>query len=200
MALVQTFQEVGSDAPTLCGNWSAKDLLIHLLLRENRPDAALGMFLPPAAGHLDKVTKQYLQHDFEDLLRQWRQGAKAWNPMRYADRFANVTEHFVHHEDVRRAQPDWQPRTLAPQQKKALERATTGIAKMLLRQSPVRVSLYTPDRLWQVSAGKGSDTPTVEVHGEIGELLLWLFGRDDHCKVTFEGSAEDLKKVKRAQM
>ena len=28
---------VGEDAPTLCGDWIVKDLVVHLLVRENRP-------------------------------------------------------------------------------------------------------------------------------------------------------------------
>ena len=41
-ALVTTMRAVGPDAPTLCGDWTTRDLAAHLVLRERRPDAAPG--------------------------------------------------------------------------------------------------------------------------------------------------------------
>ena len=48
--LAKLLLEVGPDAPTLCGDWTTRDLAIHLYLRENRPDAAAGMFIGPVKG------------------------------------------------------------------------------------------------------------------------------------------------------
>ena len=56
--LAKLLLEVGPDAPTLCGDWTTRDLAIHLYLRENRPDAAAGMFIGPVKGHLERVTEQ----------------------------------------------------------------------------------------------------------------------------------------------
>ena len=36
---------VGPDAPTLCEGWTTRDLATHLIVRETRPDAALGIDL-----------------------------------------------------------------------------------------------------------------------------------------------------------
>ncbi len=45
---------VGPDAPTLCGDWTTRDLAAHLVLRERRPDAAAGILIP-AAGRLHRA-------------------------------------------------------------------------------------------------------------------------------------------------
>ena len=38
-ALADLFVTLGPDQPTLCEGWDTKDLLVHLLVRERRPDA-----------------------------------------------------------------------------------------------------------------------------------------------------------------
>ena len=53
--LCDLFAEVGPDAPTLCGDWSTRDLAAHLVMRERRPDGAVGIVFPPAAGYADRV-------------------------------------------------------------------------------------------------------------------------------------------------
>ena len=50
-ALVNTMRAVGPDAPTLCGEWTTRDLAAHLVLRERRPDAAAGILVPALAGY-----------------------------------------------------------------------------------------------------------------------------------------------------
>ena len=50
-ALVTTMRAVGPDAPTLCGEWTTRDLAAHLVLRERRPDAAPGILVPALAGY-----------------------------------------------------------------------------------------------------------------------------------------------------
>src|SRR3954469_15263191 len=41
-ALVETMRSLGPDAPTLCGDWTTRDLAAHLVVRERRPGAAAG--------------------------------------------------------------------------------------------------------------------------------------------------------------
>ena len=48
-ALCDTFEAVGPDAPTLCTPWRTRDLAAHLVIREGRPDAAVGLLVPPLA-------------------------------------------------------------------------------------------------------------------------------------------------------
>ena len=50
-ALVNTMRAVGPDGPTLCGDWTTRDLAAHLVLRERRLDAAPGILIPALAGY-----------------------------------------------------------------------------------------------------------------------------------------------------
>ncbi|MGJ4074519.1 maleylpyruvate isomerase N-terminal domain-containing protein [Corynebacterium macclintockiae] len=47
-ALANLLQQSGPDAPTLCEGWSTRDLAVHLVIREYRPDAAAGLFFKGA--------------------------------------------------------------------------------------------------------------------------------------------------------
>ena len=66
-ALADLFDEVGPDAPTLCGTWTTRDLVAHLLVRERRPDAAGGILIPALSKRTEKV--------MADLVEQVGQGA-----------------------------------------------------------------------------------------------------------------------------
>ena len=56
-ALVESLREHGPGAPTLCEEWTARDLAAHLVVRERRLDAAPGILVPQLAGYteLEKV-------------------------------------------------------------------------------------------------------------------------------------------------
>ena len=54
--LAATLRTVGPDAPTMCGDWDARDLAAHLVIRERRPDAALGIVFSNDAGTTEKVS------------------------------------------------------------------------------------------------------------------------------------------------
>src|SRR5699024_11776445 len=66
--LADLFRQVGPDAPTLCEGWTTRDLAVHLVLRENRPDAAGGMFVPALKERLEKVTAEYEAKPFDELV------------------------------------------------------------------------------------------------------------------------------------
>src|SRR5215468_12485655 len=57
-ALCALLDETGPDAPTLCEGWRTGDLAAHLVLRERRPDAALGILGGPLAGYTDRVRRK----------------------------------------------------------------------------------------------------------------------------------------------
>ena len=59
-ALCDTLEKYGPDAPTLCAGWLTLDLAAHLVAREARSDAAIGLVLPgPFAKHLQNVMDRY---------------------------------------------------------------------------------------------------------------------------------------------
>ena len=53
--LAADLSRLGPDAPTLCKGWTARDLLTHLLLRENDPLAVPGRSVLHHGGHQPSV-------------------------------------------------------------------------------------------------------------------------------------------------
>ncbi|TVT14448.1 TIGR03085 family protein [Amycolatopsis rhizosphaerae] len=193
-ALSVLFEEVGPDAPTLCEGWRTRDLAAHLVVREHRPDAALGILLPPLASHLRRVQDGYAAEPWDRLVARVRSGpARFWpTSIPAVDELANTAEFLVHHEDVRRAQPGWEPRAADTARDAAAWKTARGLAKVTLRKSPVGVILRTEDgRTAPAKAGPDAVTLT----GTPVELLLFLFGREE-VRISFEGSASAIEKVK----
>lgn len=196
-ALADLLLQVGPDAPTLCEGWTAKDLATHLVVRERRPDAAAGMFIPPLAKHLEQVSAKVESRPFSELVEQFRQGPPLWSPMRPLDRVANLAENLVHHEDVRRAAGTTTPRALSRADQDQVWATLGRMAKMFLRKAEVPVVLERTDVsdaepitvAGKASAAAGKDQRVV-VSGEPVELLLWLFGRDQVAEVQIQGPVD----------
>lgn len=175
-ALVTTMRQVGPDAPTLCTGWTTKDLAAHLVVRERRLDAAPGIMIGALAGYTERVQRDTAAStDWDGLLDQIAAGPPLWSPFRLVDPIANMDEMFIHHEDVRRAQGDWQPRTLDSATVDGLRRALSLMARLTLGKAPARIRLQTPDGAEVAAFGSG---PELVVTGEIGELTLFVAGRD----------------------
>ncbi|WP_085995428.1 TIGR03085 family metal-binding protein [Nocardia testacea] len=184
-ALVETMKGTGPDAPTLCGAWTVRDLAAHLVVRERRPDAAPGIMLRPFAGYLQKVQDKAAGQEFDLLLDKIRTGPPWWSPLRPVDAIANLGEMFVHHEDVRRASPGWEPRELSAEDQRRLWATVRKMGKMAYRKSPVPVELATPEgERARIVDGTG---PVVTLTGTPSELLLHAFGRD---QVRIESAGE----------
>ncbi|WP_086830202.1 TIGR03085 family metal-binding protein, partial [Allokutzneria sp. NRRL B-24872] len=111
-ALSELFEKVGPDAPTLCGDWLTRDLAAHLVIRERRPDAAAGILVSALAGYTERVQKSYAAKPWRELVELVRTGPPTLSPFSLpgVDESANGAEFFVHHEDVRRGVPGWEPR------------------------------------------------------------------------------------------
>jgi uncharacterized protein (TIGR03085 family) len=192
-SLADLLVEVGPDAPTLCEGWHTRQLAAHLIIREHRLDAVPGILLRPFAAYTDRVLARYADRPYGDLVTTVRSGPPAWSPTRIpaVDSAANTVEFFVHHEDVRRAAPDWEPRS-----EPALEQALAGrlrqMAKLSLRRSPVGVRLepvgYPP-----IDAKAGEDTVTIV--GPPGEIVMFMNGRRAHARVELRGSADGVRQL-----
>jgi len=195
-ALVETMRAVGPDAPTLCGDWTTRDLAAHLVVREGRLDAAPGIAIPFLAGYTDKVQRQVAQSsDWDDLLDKIATGPPLLSPFKLFDAVANMGEMFIHHEDVRRAQSTWEPRTLDDDTARALTRPLSVMARLTLRAAPARVSLRTPEGKTVLTTGKGKD---LTVTGDETELLLFISGRDV-VQLAFDGDADTVEAVRAAR-
>lgn len=188
--------EIGPDAPTLCGDWSTRDLAAHTVIRDRRPDAMPGILIPKLAGYTDKVQANLAQSDeYDELVRKVREGAPFWSPMRIdsIDRLTNTAEFFVHLEDVRRAQPDWSARELDADLADDLYDGLKRSAKMMARKAPAGIALAPTGRA-SIVANKRE--PMVEVSGPVGELVLWLYGRQAHSLVDYDGPEDAVEKLR----
>ena len=194
-ALVATLREVGPDAPTLCGGWTTRDLVAHLILREGRPDAAGGILIKALSGYHDKVFAKIAAGDWDQMLDKLASGPPVYSPFKLVDNFANLSEMFVHHEDVRRAGADWTPREIGADLQRQLRRPVATVGKQSLRRSPATTVLKTPDGAELARGGSGS---VVEITGEPAELLLFTFGREP-AQVEFVGDADAVAAVKAAK-
>ncbi len=193
-ALISTLRGVGPDAPTLCDGWQTRDLAAHLMIREYRVDAAPGIMIPALAGHTAKVQDEVARRtEWNDLLDKVAAGPPLYSPLKLLDPVANVAEMFIHHEDVRRAQPAWAPRALEPAMTNSLRRTLGLMARLTLAKMPARVTLRTPDGATVLTAGQG---PAVTVTGTPDELLLFATGR--LARVDYSGDEAAVQAVRDA--
>jgi len=201
-ALCNTALEAGEHAPTLCGRWTVKDLVIHLLVRERDPLGAPGILVPSLESLTDRSARRLAGQDFSSLVERVRSGPPKWSPMVLPplDRAVNTLEYFVHHEDIRRAGADWEPRELTEREQKAIWKAITVAGKGLVRPAGVPVEIRWPREERERSAvlRKGDD-PAV-VSGPPAELTLFLFGRVQHGELEFSGPEQHVRELRRGEL
>lgn len=191
--LVALFHKLGPDAPTLCEGWTTRDLAAHLWVRENRPGAALGMFVPVLSSSLERAMNKAKQRDFDQLVDDWGSGPGKFNPVRLIDSTMNAAEHFVHLEDVRRANGMETERDFSRAAEDKLYGALKLLAPRLLAKSSQPVVLY-PTGFPRVVAANHNlvsehGDAVVRVFGTVPESLLWVFGRSP-THVTVEGDSD----------
>jgi uncharacterized protein (TIGR03085 family) len=214
LAVAALLDKAGPDEPTLCAGWRTADLAAHLVLRERRPDAALGVMGGPLAGHTRRMQQRLIDRTpFAALVELVRTGPPRASVFGIpgADARINLVEFFVHHEDVRRAQPDWAPRELDQGLSDQLWRQLRQ-ARLMLRKAPVGVELARDDDVRTdgtgaggTAAGAGGSTdgrpvritakaraPMVTVTGTPAELIMWAFGRTGAARVRLAGSDPDV--------
>ncbi len=193
LALCALLDETGPDAPTLCEGWTTGDLAAHLVLRERRPDAAAGVLGGPLAGYTARVQRHIRDRTpFADLVRMIRSGPPLLSFMAIPgmDERTNLVEFFVHHEDVRRGAPGWEPRQISGGESDQLWQRLR-LAKFMLRRAPVGVELAREDtgadgRAYRITAKNA--TPVVTVIGSPAELTMWVMGRRGTARVRFDGT------------
>jgi uncharacterized protein (TIGR03085 family) len=201
-ALCTLLEETGPEAPTLCEGWTTLDLATHLVLRERRPDAAAGMLGGPLAAHTRNVQRGLAERNpYARLVEMIRSGPPRLSLFGIpgVDERANVVEFFVHHEDVRRARPGWEPRKIDQGLSDVLWRRL-GVARFILRKAPVGVELARDgDHEAASPAGKRvritakARTPVVTVTGTPAELTMWVFGRTGAASVRLDGGEADVR-------
>ena len=198
-AIADTLLRVGADAPTLCEGWTARDLAAHLVARERRPDTLPGLVVPPLAAWTDRVRQGFASQPFEETVEELRSGPPPWSPFALpgAEERGNLLEHLIHHEDVRRAQPGWQPRELPDDVRSQVWSSLAARARGLYRHAPTGVVLVVPDGpRRQVRRAKVS----VVLTGQPEELVLHAFGRTGHARVGISGPVEALAAFSRTPL
>nr|WP_204331961.1 TIGR03085 family metal-binding protein [Geodermatophilus sabuli] len=184
--LADLLERLGPDAPTCCAGWSTAHLAAHLVVRERRPDALpglgveqLGVARPLTAWSHRLEDRLRTSTPFPEVVGRLRAGPPAWSPMGLpglADA-VNTAEFVIHHEDVRRAQPDWTARTLD----RADQDRLWGAAVLFARRQRGGAVLRRTDVPADAKRIGGGGTA---VAGEPLELLLWAAGRRDVARVT----------------
>jgi uncharacterized protein (TIGR03085 family) len=197
-ALADTFTAVGPDAPTLCTGWAARDLLAHLLLRERHPIGATGILIKPLNGYTERRQRAIARRDYAGLVSQLRR-PPVWSPVSnpLTDELANTLEMYVHHEDVRRAQPSWRPRAIDPGLEKALWNTVRRTSRLALRKFRGAIVIEAPD-FGRVSAGAGG--PEVSLRGRPGELAMFLTGRQQAADVALAGPDDLVERLRTAHL
>ena len=185
--LADLLETLGPDAPTCCAGWTTAHLAAHLVVRDRRPDALAGYGLEEAGVGGPLVGWSHRREDrlrdstpYADVLARLRSGPPRWSILAIPvlERLLNTAEFAIHHEDVRRARSDWEPRDLP----RALQDQLWSSSAFYARRAAGRTGLVlrrTDAPGTERRLGAGGRT----VAGEPMELLLWVAGRRDVARV-----------------
>jgi uncharacterized protein (TIGR03085 family) len=190
-AICDEFEKVGPDRPTLCEGWDTRDLLAHLLVRERQPWAAAGILVPALAPVTERAMHGFADTPWTEMVDTFRGGAPAWSPYRIGklDELANGAELFVHHEDVRRGEPGWEPRPADPARDAELWGLLRRMGRILYRGSKAGIAVRRASgEQLVVKTGTG----LVTIVGEPAEVVLHAFGRTA-VRVELEGTPADVE-------
>ena len=192
LALADLFDELGPEAPTLCEGWTTRDLVSHLVLREGHL-AAAGIAIRPLRAWTTRIHRNLAEEPFGHVVTRFRDGPPTFSPMRLPGIQASLStfEHFVHHEDVRRAASTWSARELAVPDQLTLWQQLTSRARLLVRGAPIPVRLVGEGH-GVVSVGETGLPTTLSVRGEPGELVIYLHGRRNHAEIQVTGPEASL--------
>ena len=198
-ALCDTALQVGGDQPTLCGEWDVKDLVTHLLVREGSP-AAVGIVVAPLAPATEARMRRLRKRDLAVLVEKLRGGPPIYSP--YAvpklDQTLNTLEYFVHHEDIRRAQPSWTARPMSDDDQKLLWAMVRTAGKGLTRTAPLGVTIENATTGSRAPLKSGDDVVTVR--GLPSEVTLFVFGRKAVADVELLGDPDAVARLKETSL
>lgn len=195
----------------MSGAWTAAQLAAHLVLRERSATELLGRLPNKRAQQIAQreIDKLVASEPYEELVAavesgpSWRDArlpvptALIWSLPTVRER-ANLIEYLVHHEDVRRAKPEWAPRQLPDPLVNEIWRRLPISIRLTMRRVPLGVALAWPGH-GEVRTPRAKRHGTkVTVTGEPVELLLWAFGRRSVAQVTIDGDPADVDAATRA--
>ena len=187
-SLAEVLLLAGPAAPTLCSGWSARDLAAHLVVREHRPDAAVGMVIPAFARYTARAQAAVAAGSFVDVVATFAAGPPLFSPFRIpvVAQLADPAEFAIHREDVRRAEPDWQPLAPDPVLFDVLWQRLRTIGAMTTRRSQIGIRVLRTDAPGNLVLNRRQ--PQVILRGDPLEILLRLAGR---AEVNLEVIGDD---------
>ena len=183
------FLAVGPDAPTLCEGWTTLDLAAHLVVREHDPRSGFAILGGERFAKLEhSLMDNARSQGYERLVERLRAGPPLvpWR-LPVLRQFLNLTEWFVHHEDVRRAAGE-APRGDRPDLDGTLWTMLRRGSRFMLRKvRGAGVTLEAPGFGEVLARGPG---PSVRLTGGPQELTLYLSGRRGAARVDITGPDE----------
>ena len=198
LQLCDLLDELGPSVPTLIEDWTAHDLAAHIVLRERDLVAGPCIVLPGPFQRFAERRRARLaaSEDFAWLIARIRSGPPmGFFRIEWVRSFPNLNEFFVHHEDVRRAN-SLGPRSLSPAMDAALWRNVRRGSHYLsrrLRSCGLQLEWVGTDERVTVLRGE----PTARLSGAPGELLLYVFGRQNASQIEVIGPPEAVAAVRR---
>jgi uncharacterized protein (TIGR03085 family) len=193
-ALCDLFDDVGPDAPTLCGDWTTRDLAAHLVVRERNLLGGVGIVAAPFARFTDKGMEREELRPWPELVERVRSGPMWFG--RPVDALINTFEYFIHHEDVRRGDGNGEPRTGIDEVEDELWRRLRASARLLTRKLPKGVGLEVVRPGDEPVSLRAGDR-TARLVGSPGEVTLYLYGRKGVARVELEGDDEAIGAVRK---
>jgi len=191
-ALCDTAIAVDAASPTLCGDWDVAMLLAHLIVRERKPLSASGIMIPRLAHVTERAMAKEAARGVPAMVATLRKPPFTPYSLPVVERFTQTLEYVVHHEDIRRGRPGWEPRVLPQEDVEELWTLVSRSGAYLGRGLPVPVRLGRSDEPGTSAAFKQGDDPVL-VTGPVVELVLWAFGRTAIRDVTFRGPDDAVK-------
>ena len=194
-ALADTLLQVGAGAPTLLEGWTTTELAAHLASLDAGGGVVLFLGRQLITRTYPRPTKGSRQIAARALERAKAKGYE-WCvgrlrsprklPMRLGGAPVALFEVYTHHQDVLRADTSLEGRPAPDELATCLPWLLAFHAKQL-----DGIELVAETDAQELRAGSGS---TVAVRGEVGEVVLWLAGRDA-CDVEVDADPALLDKV-----
>ncbi len=197
-ALCDLALEVGAESPTLCDGWTSADLVAHLLVRERDPIASLGNIVDSLADRNARAMAKRREQGYDAMVATLRTPPVPLRVLPFVDRLMNGFEYLVHHEDLRRGVPGWEPRALPAGTIDGLWSQLSRGAPFFGRKLPAPTVLRRADTGATAVLRKGPDPVTIT--GPVVELVLFLFGRSATVGLEFDGPDDAVLAVRETDL
>jgi uncharacterized protein (TIGR03085 family) len=162
-------------------------------MRERKPWAGTAKMIPGLSTLPGRVSASLASRDLASLVEQL---ASVPLPLSVVDPAFNGMEMFVHHEDIRRAQPSWTVRDMSAGDERALWLSARMLGLMQARRVGVPLVIESGTR--RAVLVRGADP--VVVSGPVSEIVMFLSGRTALQGLSYDGPPTHVEQVKLASL